>query len=62
VSTESEVTTPSAEVRNRGVYETSYGGRWFAQIRRGGKLHYLGTYATPEAAAEAYRRADELLS
>jgi hypothetical protein len=52
--------TPAA-VKNRGVYETSHGGRWFAQIRRDGKLHYLGTYASPEAAAAAYERADEVL-
>jgi hypothetical protein len=62
VSAESEVTTPPVGKKNRGVYETSYGGRWFAQIRRGGKLHYLGTYSSPDAAAEAYARAAEILS
>lgn len=51
----------SLEQKNRGVYRTSWGNRWFAQIRRGGKLHYLGTYPTPEEAAEAYARAAEVL-
>jgi hypothetical protein len=37
----------------RGVYRTSYGNRWFAQIRRRGKLHYLGTFATQDEASEA---------
>ena len=57
----SEVTTPPVTNKNRGVYRTSWGNRWFAQIRRAGKLHYLGTFPTPEKAAEAYTRAAELL-
>jgi hypothetical protein len=44
------------ETKPRGVYRTSYGNRWFAQIRRGGKLHYLGTFATQDEASEAVER------
>ena len=57
----SEEGTATADHKYRGVYETSWGGRWFAQIRRGGKLRYLGTYSTPEAARDAYLRAAEIL-
>lgn len=60
MSAESVATTPRSKSGNRGVYESSYGGKWFAQIRRGGKLHYLGTFGSPEDAAEAYSRAAEL--
>ena len=57
----SVVTTPMSKTKFKGVYESSYGGKWFSQIRRGGKLHYLGTYKTPEEAAAAYERAAEVL-
>lgn len=40
----------------RGVYRTSYGNRWFGQIRRRGKLYYLGTFPSPEEASEAVER------
>lgn len=46
----------------KGVYRTSWGNRWFAQIRRNGKLHYLGTYEDEEKAAAAYESAAKLLS
>jgi len=36
----------------RYVYRTSYGNRFFSQIRSRGKLHYLGTFGTPEEASE----------
>ena len=49
----SEVDTPT---KRRGVYRTSYGNRWFAQIRRRGKLYYLGTFLTEEEASEAVER------
>lgn len=42
--------------KKRGVWRTSYGNRWFAQIRRQGKLHYLGTFATEDEASEAVER------
>jgi hypothetical protein len=45
-----------SETKKRGVYRTSYGNRWFAQIRRKGKLHYLGTFATESEASEAVER------
>ena len=61
MSQESVATTTGQASKNRGVYESSYGGKWFSQIRRGGKLHYLGTYPTPEEAADAYHRAAEQL-
>lgn len=41
----------------RGVSRTGWGNRYFVQIRRGGKRHYLGTYETPEEAARAYEQA-----
>ena len=34
--------------------------RWTARIRRKGRLHSLGTYATKEEAAEAYLKGKEL--
>ena len=46
----------------KGVYRTSWGNRWFAQIRRKGKLHYLGTFNDKESAAAAYESAAKLLS
>lgn len=57
----SEVTTDSVRGMDRGVYRTSWGNRWFSQIRRGGKLHYLGTFQTKEEAAAAYLEASSLL-
>jgi len=41
----------------RGVYQWK-SGRWNAQIRHLGKLHYLGTFDTAEEAAAARRRAE----
>lgn len=45
----------------KGVYRTSWGNRFFAQIRRNGKLHYLGTFDDEEKAAAAYESASRLL-
>ena len=36
-----------------GVYRTTWGNRLFVQVRRKGKLYYLGTHETVEAAVEA---------
>lgn len=58
---EIEVTTNPDTHKVRGVYRTSWGNRWFSQIRRGGKLHYLGTFQTREEAAAAYSEAASLL-
>jgi EREBP-like factor len=41
----------------RGVYETSYGGTWFASVKHDGRSHYLGTFPNAESAARAYDRA-----
>jgi hypothetical protein len=49
------MTMPS-EASLRGVTR-SHGRRWLAQIQVAGKKKYLGTFATPEAAADAYRAA-----
>lgn len=38
----------------KGVTRSSKSARWVAQIRRDGRMTYLGAFATPEAAAEAY--------
>ena len=57
----SVATIPRSKTKYRGVYESSYGGKWFAQIRRAGKLHYLGTFTTPEDASAAYKKAVEIL-
>ena len=61
MSPESEEGQEVGAPKYRGVYETSWGGRWFAQIRRDGKLRYLGTYPTPEDARDAYLKASEIL-
>lgn len=62
------VVTPSessANVRGRagsgyrGVYPANRGGGWSARAKYRGKIHNLGTYPTPEEAAEvsaAWRR------
>lgn len=39
----------------RGVYRTTNGGRYAARVVHGKTLYHLGTYATPEEAAEAVR-------
>jgi EREBP-like factor len=41
----------------RGVYETSWGGTWFASIKSGGIPRHLGTFKTAERAARAYDEA-----
>lgn len=41
------------EARYRGVYRTSWGNRWFGQLRHHGKLIYLGTFADPQEASLA---------
>lgn len=41
----------------RGVYETSWGGTWFASIKSAGIPRYLGTFKTQESAARAYDEA-----
>lgn len=41
----------------RGVYETSWGGSWFAALKHGGRSRYLGAFPTAEAAARAYDEA-----
>jgi hypothetical protein len=43
----------------RGV--SKHGNRFVAKITQGGNEHYLGTFPTAEAAAEAYRVASEKL-
>lgn len=45
----------------RGVYETSWGGTWFASIKQDGRLIYLGTFLDAESAARAYDEAALLL-
>jgi hypothetical protein len=41
----------------RGVYETSWGGTWFASIQKSHKKFYLGTFADARSAARAYDQA-----
>lgn len=44
--------------RYKGVYRSQTpGARWIAKIQVDGELLYLGSYATPEAAARAYNQA-----
>ena len=45
-----------AQCPYRGVLTTD-SGKWKAQITAQGKVHYLGTFDTPEAAAHAYNEA-----
>jgi hypothetical protein len=53
-------TTPAAPLP-RGVSRTAWGNRYFVQIRRNGKRHYLGTFETPEEAGAVYEQADREL-
>lgn len=57
-----EVTNPEGDSVVRGVYRTSWGNRWFAQIRSRGKRYYLGTYESREDAAQAVLEARQELS
>jgi ethylene-responsive transcription factor 1 len=41
----------------RGVYETSWGGRWWASIKKDGKSRYLGVFPDAESAARRYDQA-----
>jgi hypothetical protein len=41
----------------KGVYPHHKTGRWYAQIRKDGRGYYLGSFATPQAAHEAYAAA-----
>lgn len=41
----------------KGVYQEKRTGRWVAQIRSHNKKHWLGSFATPEEAHEAYKLA-----
>ena len=45
----------------RGVYETSWGGTWFASIKKNSKSLYLGTFRDEESAARAYDEAALIL-
>jgi hypothetical protein len=59
---EIEVTTGSLTHKTKGVYRTSWGNKWFSQIRKDGKLYYLGTFKTQEDAAQAFSDASVLLT
>lgn len=48
---------PHSKTGYRGVYETSWGGTWFATVQHEGRSKYLGTFPTKEAAARAYDQA-----
>jgi|LakMenEpi03Aug12_release.lakeMendotaPanAssembly.Ray.scaffolds.fasta_scaffold3079573_1 hypothetical protein len=52
-----EAGTEAQERLPRGVSRTAWGNRFFVQIRRHGKRHYLGTFADPEEAGRMYERA-----
>jgi hypothetical protein len=58
----SEVTSSDGDPLIRGVYRTSWGNRWFAQIRSQGKRYYLGTYESREEAAKAVLEARQELA
>jgi hypothetical protein len=45
-----------------GVYRTSWGNRYFGQIRIRGQLYYLGTFDTIEEAAQVCAQAREALA
>jgi hypothetical protein len=47
------------ESRPKGAYRTSWGNTWFSMVQHNNKRTYLGTFSSPEAAAEAYRLAKE---
>lgn len=53
---------PSSGVTSRfkGVHRAADTGAWLAQIRYDGKHVHLGSFATEEEAAEAYRAASEM--
>jgi len=44
-----------------GVYETSWGGTYWASVTRSGKTYYLGTYSTISSAKAARDAAVERL-
>jgi hypothetical protein len=46
----------------RGVYETYWGGTWYALVQHKGEKHYLGTFITPEEARDAYLEAKAALT
>ncbi|NBZ97037.1 MAG: hypothetical protein EBR40_11550 [Proteobacteria bacterium] len=63
----SEVTQHAAsdvetESRPKGVYKTCWGNTWWSMIQHNKQRIYLGTFASPEAAADAYRLAKERLT
>jgi hypothetical protein len=41
----------------KGVTRSTHGDKWVGQIVANGKRYHLGTFSTPEAAHEAYKRA-----
>jgi hypothetical protein len=38
----------------KGVHQDRQSGRWVARVRKDGQTHYLGRFATAQAAHEAY--------
>lgn len=45
----------------KGVTRTSWGNRWFVQLRHRGQRYYLGTFGDPEEASQAYQDAKAAL-